>query len=221
MARSVLRTTLTSPHARFAGAPAAGNQKALYYLERRAEEAGIGKGGDGRSEGGRHLCRTSRGGTRILRDPAGKRRTRRGANHGNRKWMSGFQQLPACYDCGAQLSLERNPCNYPVAVGASLLGGTNSNTSRAPCSSPALDSLAPRRWRLLASAARSGRGRDRQPLEAWQRYDERVEDAKPFRDLRGKQRRTRMVRTREPAACLSVTRPYRHIPSDSPRSSWQ
>src|SRR5256712_7358672 len=174
MARSVLRTTLTSPHARFAGAPAAGNQKALYYLERRAEEEGIGKGGDSRSEGGRHLLRSFRGGTRILRDPAGKRRTRRGANHGNRKWMSGFQQLPACYDCGAQLSLERNHCNYPVAVGASLLGGSNSNTSRAPCSCPALGSLAPRWWRLLAPAARSGRGRDRQPLWAWARVHRRA-----------------------------------------------
>src|SRR5207245_11453631 len=85
--------------------------------------------------------------------------------------MSGFQQLPPRDDCGAQLSYERNPYNYPVAVGASLLGGTNSNTSRAPCSGPALNSPAPRGWRLLASASGSGRGRDRLPLEAWQRYD--------------------------------------------------
>src|SRR2546425_2088239 len=91
--------------------------------------------------------------------------------------MSGFQQLPPRDDCGAQLSRERNPYNHPVAVGASLLGGANSNTSRAPCSSAALHSPAPRRRRLPPSATRSGRGRDRQPPEAWQRYDEWIGDS--------------------------------------------
>src|SRR5438445_7469136 len=131
-----------------------------------------GKDGDGHIEGGRHPCWPYRGGTRILRDPARKRRARRAHNHSNRKWMSGFQQLLARDDRGPQLSRKRRPYDYPGIDSAWLVGGTNAKTSISPCSRTALHGSAPRMRVLPPPATRSNRGRDRYPREAWQRYNE-------------------------------------------------